>query len=79
MDRKPDQKGRFIFIACPYLDCGYENNKIYMTSYYSEKRVITCDSEAGGCDQDFVAYVSLRPVIHTSRLEEVSESIKQDT
>ena len=38
---------------CPY--CGLENIfNLNIDSHYIPKQIVTCDTEIGGCDKDFV-------------------------
>ena len=42
-----------VNVNCPY--CGVINNVILnIDSHFIPKKIVTCDSEIGGCDNDFV-------------------------
>jgi len=37
---------------CPY--CGHENKAVHRGDNWHDTRIVTCDNEEGGCDQQVV-------------------------
>jgi hypothetical protein len=59
-------------VKCPY--CQFENHlsdgwQVVLHLEDGKPVVMTCDSEAGGCDRLFVLQVDYMPVIAVSRIE----------
>ncbi len=55
-------------ITCPYCHRELDYVKVEASVYFSAKQIINCDSEQGGCDRYFAAFVSLRPYVSTFEL-----------
>ena len=73
MQGKPKEKIMEIYFKykCPY--CGHENKAMQeidspSVPLYNIPRVVTCDSEEGGCDQDAVIYIKVIVTAETRKL-----------
>lgn len=57
------------WVECPY--CGTKNavyNEVNSVNY-TERRVVTCDIDAGGCERLFVVVYTLRVEVSTLKIE----------
>lgn len=61
-----------ITVKCP--NCGTENHRAMKASATASREMWTCDSEAGGCDKEFVVELTLgTPTARVFKLEEVPQ------
>ena len=52
---------------CP--NCGHENSDRFDAHSQWHKTFVNCNSEDGGCDEDFAASIVLRPCVTLYQLE----------
>jgi len=46
----------FVYSTCPY--CGFKNGRYLQIQWHKHDTfIVTCDSEEGGCDQEYVIRV----------------------
>lgn len=53
-------------VKCPY--CGFEN-EVEHDVFYKKSHLVTCDSEEGGCDRNFVADVAVSVTTKARKIE----------
>lgn len=56
-----------VSVKCPY--CGCIKNTMRATGPHTTRKLITCETEEGGCDQEFVAEVQLEAIVKTKKIE----------
>lgn len=54
-------------IKCPY--CGFVNSIILEEKTHHPKCILTCDSDEGGCDKDFVAEFTTKITVDCKKIE----------
>ena len=58
-----------VNVKCPYCEFAENRADIPDDPFYTERQVITCDVDSGGCDSIFVAIVSLTPQTEIRKIE----------
>lgn len=64
----------FINIKCPH--CQFKDSREVLFTSYSDKEIVTCNIDAGGCDKDFIIMFRFIPQISYAKITEFSEEQK---